>query len=200
MVWPLSLSLAATQKIDVSFSSSAYLDVSVQRVAYNILFYSYIVTYALIYVGFPIRKSADRNVFAVPRSLSQLVTSFFGSWCQGILPVLFLTWPIGLLLYFRKIIWVLKLLDYISLRNCFYPFYRKNLFYRISLFPSNTFLIVQFSMCNCYLQVTMVEMRRVELLTPCLQGRCSPNWATPPCLGGLKWARTTDLTLIRRVL
>ena len=23
-------------------------------------------------------------------------------------------------------------------------------------------------------------MRRVELLTPCLQGRCSPNWATPP--------------------
>ena len=32
LVWPLSLSLAATQKIDVSFSSSAYLDVSVQRV------------------------------------------------------------------------------------------------------------------------------------------------------------------------
>ena len=33
LVWPLSLSLAATQKIDVSFSSSAYLDVSVQRVS-----------------------------------------------------------------------------------------------------------------------------------------------------------------------
>ena len=32
LVWPLSLSLAATQKIEVSFSSSAYLDVSVQRV------------------------------------------------------------------------------------------------------------------------------------------------------------------------
>ena len=28
----------------------------------------------------------------------------------------------------------------------------------------------------------LVEMRRVELLTPCLQGRCSPNWATPPCI------------------
>ena len=26
----------------------------------------------------------------------------------------------------------------------------------------------------------MVEMRRIELLTPCLQGRCSPSWATPP--------------------
>ena len=32
-VWPLSLSLAATKEIDVSFSSSAYLDVSVQRVS-----------------------------------------------------------------------------------------------------------------------------------------------------------------------
>ena len=31
-VWPLSRSLAATNKIDVSFSSSGYLDVSVHRV------------------------------------------------------------------------------------------------------------------------------------------------------------------------
>ena len=31
-VWPLSLSLAATNKIDVSFSSSGYLDVAVHRV------------------------------------------------------------------------------------------------------------------------------------------------------------------------
>ena len=35
-VWPFSLSLAATKKIDVSFSSSAYLDVSVQRVSLRI--------------------------------------------------------------------------------------------------------------------------------------------------------------------
>ena len=39
-VWPLSLSLAATKKIDVSFSSSAYLDVSVQRVSLRIPMYS----------------------------------------------------------------------------------------------------------------------------------------------------------------
>ena len=39
-VWPLSLSLAATKKIDVSFSSSAYLDVSVQRVSLRIAMYS----------------------------------------------------------------------------------------------------------------------------------------------------------------
>ena len=40
-----------------------------------------------------IRKSADYRIFAPARSLSQLVTSFFGSWCQGIRLVLFVTWP-----------------------------------------------------------------------------------------------------------
>ena len=34
LVWPLPLSLAATQGIDVSFSSSGYLDVSVHRVPF----------------------------------------------------------------------------------------------------------------------------------------------------------------------
>ena len=43
--------------------------------------------------GFPIRKSAGRSLFAAHRSLSQLVTSFFGSWCQGIRRMLFLAWP-----------------------------------------------------------------------------------------------------------
>ena len=36
-VWPLSLSLAATYEIDVSFSSSPYLDVSVQAVPLHTL-------------------------------------------------------------------------------------------------------------------------------------------------------------------
>ena len=40
LVWALSLSLAATQEIDVSFFSSAYLDVSVQRVSPHIPIYS----------------------------------------------------------------------------------------------------------------------------------------------------------------
>ncbi len=39
MVWPISISLAATLKIDVSFSSSAYLDVSVQRVSLHTAMY-----------------------------------------------------------------------------------------------------------------------------------------------------------------
>ena len=33
--------------------------------------------------------------------------------------------------------------------------------------------------CNSFITSTM-ETERFELLTPCLQGRCSPNWATPP--------------------
>ena len=36
-VWPLSISLAATLEIDVSFSSSGYLDVSVHRVPFRTL-------------------------------------------------------------------------------------------------------------------------------------------------------------------
>ena len=40
-------------------------------------------------MGFPIRRSAARWICAPPRSFSQLVTSFFGSRCQGIRPVLF---------------------------------------------------------------------------------------------------------------
>ena len=39
-----------------------------------------------------IRKSADRSLYAAPRSLSQLVTSFVGSQCQGILHMLFHAW------------------------------------------------------------------------------------------------------------
>ena len=65
-----------------------------------------------------------------------------------------------------------------------------------------------------------METERFELLTPCLQGRCSPNWATPPfrwryhsfvlllhlfiqfdlSASGLEKTRTSDLTLIRRAL
>ena len=42
--------------------------------------------------GFPIRKSADRSLFAAPRGLSQLVTSFIGSLCQGIHLMLLFAW------------------------------------------------------------------------------------------------------------
>ena len=44
-------------------------------------------------MGFPIRISADRRIFASPRRFSQLITSFFGFQCQGIHHALFFAWP-----------------------------------------------------------------------------------------------------------
>ena len=52
--------------------------------------------------GFPIRKSADRSLFAAPRGLSQLVTSFIGSWCQGIHLMLLFAWTSQLRPIFRS--------------------------------------------------------------------------------------------------
>ena len=52
--------------------------------------YSYNADSALPLPGFPIRTSAYHSLCAAPRGFSQLTTSFFGVWCQGIRPVLFL--------------------------------------------------------------------------------------------------------------
>ena len=91
MVWALPLSLAATQGIDVSFSSSGYLDVSVHRVASDKAMDSLYGACALPHAGFPIRTSAGRRLFAPYRSFSQLAESFFGSYCQGIRLMLFVS-------------------------------------------------------------------------------------------------------------
>ena len=52
LVWALSLSLAATHKIDVSFSSSGYLDVSVHRVPLHTLWIG-VWIHAVFACGFP---------------------------------------------------------------------------------------------------------------------------------------------------
>ena len=83
-VWPLSRSLAATRKIDVSFFSWSYLDVSVRSVPLLQAMCSPADDDALPPSGSPIRISALHRIFAPTRSFSQLVTSFFGSQCQGI--------------------------------------------------------------------------------------------------------------------
>ena len=50
-------------------------------------------------VSFLIQKSLDQWIFAPPQGLSQLITSFIGSQCQGILLAPFVAWP---LFRFRK--------------------------------------------------------------------------------------------------
>ena len=59
--------------------------------------------------GFPIRISTDLCLFAAPRSFSQLVTSFFGSWCQGIPLVLFLAWTSFVSLRYLAVLYFLLL-------------------------------------------------------------------------------------------
>ena len=77
-VWPLSISLAATLEIELSFSSSGYLEVSVHRVPFHTLWIG-VWIHEVAHVGFPIQISADQWIFAPPRSFSQLITSFIGS-------------------------------------------------------------------------------------------------------------------------
>ena len=44
-------------------------------------------------MSFLIQRSPDQCLFAAPRSLSQLITSFIGSQCQGIRPAPLFAWP-----------------------------------------------------------------------------------------------------------
>ena len=48
----------------------------------------------LLQVGFPIRIPMDQCLLATPHRLSQLTASFFGSWCLGIHPTLFVAWSL----------------------------------------------------------------------------------------------------------
>ena len=84
MIWALPISLATTFGIDIfflflrvirCFSSPGSLHIPIDSV-YD--------TMTLLIVSSLIRISADRGLFAAPRSFSQLVTSFFGAMYLGI--------------------------------------------------------------------------------------------------------------------
>ena len=89
-------SLATTRGVSVDVLSSGYLDVSVPRVRLLNPIYSgleYLVqrpdshpkmVSGHCQVGCPIRKSVDRSLFSAPHGLSQSITSFIASCCQGI--------------------------------------------------------------------------------------------------------------------
>ena len=65
---------------------------------------------------FHIRISADRSLFAAPRSFSQLITSFFGSLCQGIHLMLLFAWTF---LFFLSLVLLYKLLEFHKTNNLF---------------------------------------------------------------------------------
>ena len=84
---------------------------------------------------------------------------------------LFHIWFVSLMLSLLRGLWyiLIYLFPHISL---IYHLFDVTLF----SFQGTTFWI-------CLCPFGLVEMRRIELLTPCLQGRCSPSWATPPFTG-----------------
>ena len=112
-IWALSLSLATTQEITIVFFSSGYLDVSVLRVCFS----PYGGYYTFSIVGCPIRKSSDQWIFASPRCLSQLVTSFVASESQGIPHTLFLTFFVILHNKFWEFFQYVKELKFTSQTN-----------------------------------------------------------------------------------
>ena len=89
-------SLAATRGVSIDVLSSGYLDVSVLRVCsykpmysvYKYLFQPIISSPRAIItncqVGCPIRKFMDQSLFSANHDLSQSITSFIASYCQGI--------------------------------------------------------------------------------------------------------------------
>ena len=153
-------------------------------------------------MGFPIRKSPDHRIFAPPRSLSQLITSFIGSWCQGIPLALFIAWPIRDMVLYSWIMQAItdyaKLLLLPSSFNRSVPQLKIHNFsfkfpWKTSLLPCFfiTCYVVQFSRCS--FQLLLKPDLKIQFLgfwDP------TPNWN----LGGPEWARTTDLTIISRTL
>ena len=74
-------------------------------------------------------------------------------------------------------------------------------FFDNTIFSYHTIQLFPYLQCFIASQKRyLVEVRRIELLAPCLQSRCSPSWAIPPTIGGSGKTRTSDLTLIRRTL
>ena len=69
-VWPLSISLAATLEIDVSFSSSGYLDVSVHRVPLHTLWIG-VWIHEVCSCGFPHSDiSGSRDICSSPKLIA----------------------------------------------------------------------------------------------------------------------------------
>ena len=109
--------------------------------------------------GCPIRKSPDRRLFAPPRSLSQLVTSFIASESQGIRHALLIT-------FLPKVIVYLWLLD----NHRITTLWMSHLTFII------TWCILFLSICqrtSSPMMSGMVENIGFEPMTPCVQGRCS---------------------------
>ena len=143
LVWANPRSLATTYGITFVFFSSAYLDVSVQRVCPPIG------VLCLQHSGLPHSGIYGSIVCASPRNFSQLITPFIASESLGIPHT-----PLFCLLYNYKLMTVLRLVS--QQYVCFLLFKYFYLNMSMNFFPFGT-----------------VENNGVEPLTSCVQGRRS---------------------------
>ena len=139
--------------------------------------------------GSPIQTSAAQWIFAPPRGFSQLITSFVGSQCQGIRPVPYLAWPFvptSCSVMMRSVLFLRFLLKSV---NLFF-----SMIYGLMCFWYAVFKVQPADKSNTYQQ--MISQDSNLLSFP------SEQYLNISMLGfyGLKWTRTTDLTLIRRAL
>ena len=135
-----------------------------------------------------IRKSPDRCLFTAPRSLSQFVTSFVGSWCQGIHLMLFPAWT-SCSLVLTILAWRFAICFLLVVFQCF----QWKDFLPLKWFCVFThYLILERPIFyNCFSLICSFAFIRFSMNV------FSMNLFT---LGWHKWTRTTDLALIRRAL
>ena len=174
-----------------------------------------------------IRTSPDRSLFAAPRSFSQLVTSFIGSQCQGILHMLFYAWTTflslisfssSLLKTVLSLAWIAMssyiLLFTVTLAFVYFAWRNFNTFVTCFTNYGKTWFIFNswfFPYLVCHVLLFGFQWASKPYLTP--SSRCQAlqflEFLQDPVktgnlfrlLGyGLKWTRTTDLALIRRAL
>ena len=176
LVWPLPRSLATTCGISVDFFSSPYLDVSVQAVPLIYLWIQYMMT---------VHYHRRIAPFGNPRILAPICGS---PWLIAACHVL-LRLPVPrhspcalsslTILYLVSFIWFSQFFG----KNC------SNLPLKINPFRS-----IKKQLLNLPLSQFLCSIFKVQFLLHTIRQPRSPR------LGGLKWTRTTDLTLIRRAL
>ena len=96
---------------------------------------------ALRHECFHIRISAAQRLFAAPRSFSQLITSFIGSWCQGIRLMLLFAWTF--LLAISRSLGSLRYLELLEFHKTFFRLFLlfavKRLFFLLCIDFTSTF-------------------------------------------------------------
>ena len=145
-------------------------------------------------MGSPIRKSAGLWIFAPNRSLSQLVTSFFGSWCQVILPTLFIAWPA----WFFRILWrirVVKNLVFKHLHVCPTIF-----FLEIEAFTLSKHNLLHFDGKTLSSLSIIIALFSFQGTFPLLKIFDPPELCHISMTGGDEENRTPDPLLARQVL